>query len=102
VDIAQTYRPARIASHWGDSASYFDRGLGVVVENASHKARILKERGLVCEGDLGSGAFEQSMHESYTEHKEHERTMARVNDKMAQGLSPGAAVTATINEKIPV
>jgi len=39
--------PAKTPARWGDSHGYYDRGLGMYVENSMQKEQILKDRGLV-------------------------------------------------------
>lgn len=99
VDIAGTLRPARTACSWGDSKGYYDRGLGLYVENSQHRNRICKERNLVPESDLRSDASDSAVHSAIVERQEHTRTMAKVADKIRSGTSKGEALMQTIIEQ---
>ena len=47
-------RIARTSARWGDGHAHFDAGLGMYIENSMHKEKVLKERGIVAESDMGS------------------------------------------------
>ena len=49
---------ARTAHSWGDTNSYFDRGLGTVVRNRQHRERLCKEKGLVPLDDMPAHHWE--------------------------------------------
>jgi putative FmdB family regulatory protein len=38
--------PAKTPGLWGDSAGYFDRGLGTFVQSEQHRQSVMKEKGL--------------------------------------------------------
>lgn len=92
MDVAMTLRPARTSSRWGDSQGYFDRGLGQYIENAPQRERIMKERGLVSEADLGSGVAEQGIHQEISEHREHKKKISKIQDLKATGMSMPEAI----------
>lgn len=61
---------ARTAFRWGDSRSYYDRGLGCEVKNHGHRQQIMRERGLVEASDLPSGTLDQYIHQKMQPERE--------------------------------
>ena len=61
---------ARTPSQWGNDTAYFDRGLGLTIENEPHRQRIMKERGL---RNVDKTEVEESIHAGYAEKMEQEK-----------------------------
>lgn len=43
--------PAKTASAWGDSAGYYDRGLGTYIQNDQHRRQVMAAQGVREVGD---------------------------------------------------
>lgn len=68
--------PARTATLWGDTPfginGHYDRGLGTRVTSFKHTDKILEQRGLVRESDLGGDMYiERQMDAAAEERKKH-------------------------------
>lgn len=102
-DVRLSCRPARTPGRWGESTARYDRGLGTMVRDSMHRERIMKARGLVCEGDLASGVAEQAIHREIVEHQEHERLMSRAREiQKSQGTTKGEALGLAVAETTPL
>jgi len=83
---------ARTANQWGDSHGYFDRGLGTYVENAQHRDRIMKKRGLVSLQDYDKHHGEDRLEARQAEFDQHERDMRDYKQYRELGRTQGEAM----------
>ena len=95
---------ARTVGRWGDSLSYYDRGLGCTVKSPAHRDRLMAEKGVkpVCNKDphincsvdengiittplqpmfevtkpVSQEALDDHQHRKITEHAQHEKQMS--------------------------
>lgn len=74
--------PARTGNRWGDSNAYFDRGLGCVVQNHTHREQLMKAKGLTPLSDYASGTVENAVHAQIESKKQHERTVTAYKDNL--------------------
>ena len=68
--------PAKTAGRWGDTGSYFDRGMGCQVENSVHKEQLMKQKGLTPLSDYKSDFIETHQHKQIQEKLEHDKTVS--------------------------
>ena len=64
---------AKTVGYWGNSHSYFDRGLGMVVENSHHRDAIIKEKEVVPLSDSDLMQQNYLMEKSLVEARDHEK-----------------------------
>ena len=79
--------PARTATLWGDTCfginGHFDRGLGTRVTSYRHTDKLLEERGLVRESDLGGDMwYERQMDAQAAERKAHKAVVNAYADNI--------------------
>jgi len=90
--------PQFTPGRWGDSHGGWNRGLNCYVENSMHRDRILKERGLVHESDLPSGAVESHVTDVVNDHEAHNKTVSRFEGALAER---GGDVSMAIADTFP-
>jgi putative FmdB family regulatory protein len=88
-------RPAFTPSAWGDSqwAGRYDKGLGVVLRDKSHRDRLMVQRGLV-----DTTAYDQDnlFDKAVSDHDAHERTMRTYEHHLREANGDmGAAIANT-------
>lgn len=76
---------ARTPTRFGDSAGYFDRGLGIYVKNTMHRNQVMKKRGLMCLSDLPADAMEKSIAERSASPKKLPTMMIATDSQRAHG-----------------
>lgn len=82
---------AHTPARWGDSHGYFDRGLGMYIENSVHREKVMKEKGLrpVSEKELDD--HQQAIHNDTVIH---EKKVSTFNDTMKKTGSFAEAAKA--------
>ena len=64
---------ARTVGRWGDSLSYYDRGLGCTVKSPAHRDRLMAEKGVQ---PVSQETLDDHQHRKITEHAQHEKQMS--------------------------
>lgn len=77
LDVAASFRPAKTAGKWGESAGRYDRGLGCYVRNSAERDAVMAARGWVAESDMPNGYADSVIQTGLNEKAEHERNMAK-------------------------
>jgi hypothetical protein len=77
--------PARTASRWGDTNGGYDVDLGCVVENSTHRDRILKERNMAHASDFGGARGVNEHNEKVRAEKPHMKAVGqKIRDTFAE------------------
>tara|TARA_R100001594_G_scaffold25476_2_gene49752 strand:+ start:3740 stop:4138 length:399 start_codon:yes stop_codon:yes gene_type:complete len=83
---------AKTPGRWGDSMGYYDRGLGMHVDNYVHRDKIMKEKNLVPVSDQ---EHQEYSHSVYSEQKQHNKEVATFTETLKKtGDSAKAAAAA--------
>jgi putative FmdB family regulatory protein len=88
---------ANTTSQWGDSHGYYDRGLGTYVENAQHRERVMKKRGLVSLQDYDKNYVEDRLEKRQDVFDQHERDVRDYKQYRELGRSKGEAMAEVYN-----
>ena len=83
---------ARTVGNWGDSLSYYDRGLGRTIKNHAHKEQVMKELNVE---PINSVMQEENIHKKITEHQEHQRQMSEYQGYLDSGMHTADAIDKT-------
>lgn len=96
LNVAATFRPAKTAGKWGESAGRFDRGLGCYVRDSRHRDQVMAAKGLVAETDMPNGYADSLVQAQINEKVQHDRDMSRLQANLKEYKDdPGAAWAET-------
>lgn len=82
---------ARTPMRYGDGHAYFDKGLGIEVKNSMHREKVMEERGLVSNADLGRHFEADAIEKQFSEWGEHHQRQSRLDELQAEGVSQDEA-----------
>jgi putative FmdB family regulatory protein len=83
------FTPAR----WGDTHGYFDRGLGMYIENSMHREKVMKEKNLRPVSQKELDDHQQAVHNDGAEHKKKVETFQRVKKETGSFAKAAKAIT---------
>ena len=86
---------ANTPARWGDSHGYFDRGLGMYIENSMHREKVMKEKGL---RPVTQKELDDEQQEVYNETLQHEKQVETFNRVKKQTGSFAEAAKAITGE----
>jgi len=85
---------ARTVGRWGDSLSYYDRGLGCEIKNPAHRDRVMAAKGVE---PANSAQLDENMHRVITEHQEHETQVSQFKSLTDSGMDAPDAIDKVFN-----
>ncbi len=83
---------ARTVGRWGDSLSYYDRGLGCEIKSPAHRDQVMAQKGVV---PVSQQELDDHTHRKITEHNEHERQVAEFDAHLKSGMHMTDAIDKT-------
>ena len=86
---------AKTVNRWGDTNGYFDRGLGMHIENSMHREKVMKEKGL---RPVTQKELDDEQQEVYNETIRHEKQVETFNRVKKQTGSFAEAAKAITGE----
>ena len=84
---------ANTPARWGDSHGYFDRGLGMYIENSMHREKVMKEKNLRPVSQRELDDHQQAVHNEDKDHKKTLETFKRVKKQTGSFAKAAAAIT---------
>ena len=84
---------AHTPARWGDSHGYFDRGLGMYIENSMHREKVMKEKNLRPVSQRELDDHQQAVYNEDREHKKTVETFQRVKEQTGSFAKAAAAIT---------
>lgn len=84
---------AKTVNRWGDSNGYFDRGLGMYIENSMHREKVMKEKNLRPVSQKELDDHQQAVHNDGAEHDKKVETFQRVKKQTGSFAEAAKAIT---------
>ena len=84
---------ANTPARWGDSHGYFDRGLGMYIENSMHREQVMKEKNLRPVSQRELDDHQQAVYNDDQEHEKKVATFQRVKKQTGSFAKAAAAIT---------
>lgn len=88
--------PAFTPGHWGDSKGWFDRGLGMHINNFAHRDRVMKQKGL---RPAVASELTENRQDMVQDHTRHEKNVSTFKAEMDKTGSFRTAVAKTFPHK---
>ena len=88
----------KTAMRWGTGHSYYNRGLGMVIENSQHLEQVMKERNLVMHSDLDKYRPLEEMESGARDINQHEKDVAQLTELTSKGVNPEQAIETVYSD----
>ena len=88
-------------NRWGDTNGYFDRGLGMYIENSMHREKVMKEKNLRPVSQKELDDHQQAVYNDDREHEKKVATFQRVKKKTGSFAKAAAAITPDPDPETP-